>query len=48
MYNMFTDMMKESNYPIDKAIYNCFQTGRRRQAYGDVGYNGIAFKQEMG
>jgi len=48
MYNMFTDTMKESNYPIDKAIYNCFQTGRRRQAYGDVGYNGIAFKQEMG
>lgn len=46
MYNMFTDTMKESNYPIDKTKYNCFQIGRRRQAYGDVGYNGIAFKQE--
>lgn len=46
MYNMFTNTLKESNYPIDKAEYNCFQTGRRRQAYGDVGYNGVAFRQE--
>ena len=47
MYNMSTNHMKNGNYPIETNKYNCFQTGIRRNMMGLLGYNGIAFRQEV-
>lgn len=46
MYNMGTNHLKNGNYPVDTNKYNCFQTGVRRNMFGLLGYNGIAFRQE--
>lgn len=46
MYNMATNHIKNGNYPVEVHKYNCFQTGIRRNMFGLLGYNGIAFRQE--
>lgn len=46
MYNISTDRIINETYPDTNYVYNCFNLRRRRTPFGEMGYNGFAFRQE--
>lgn len=42
-YNISTNRLINSSYPVRERMYNCFQMGCRRSMFGMKGYSGIAF-----